>query len=60
MTESGIPTTLPSPVDRKAFQFVAIDAAGAAWRWVDDEMIWERTPYEKGGLDAEAGGDAPH
>ena len=35
-----MPTTLPSPVDRAEFRFVAVDAAGRAWRWIDDEMVW--------------------
>ena len=42
MTEPRMPTTLPSPVDRREFRFVAVDAAGAAWRWIDDEMVWVR------------------
>ena len=39
-----MPTTLPSPVDRGAFQFVALDAAGVEWRWIDEEMTWVRVP----------------
>ena len=55
MTETRMPTTLPSPVDRTEFRFVAVDAAGHAWRWVDDEMVWARVD----GTDAEpvTGGD---
>ena len=42
MTEARMPTTLPSPVDRGEFRFVAFDAARAEWRWIDGEMIWVR------------------
>ena len=35
MTEPRMPTTLPSPVDREEFRFVAVDAAGAVWEWID-------------------------
>ena len=35
-----MPTTLPSPVDRTEFRFVAVDAAGRAWRWIDAELVW--------------------
>ena len=42
MTEPRMPTTLPSPVDRAEFRFVAVDAAGRAWRWVDEELMWVR------------------
>ena len=42
MKEPRMPTTLPSPVDRAEFRFVAVDAAGAVWRWVDEEMVWVR------------------
>ena len=44
MSEPRMPTTLPSPVDRGEFDFVAVDAAGTAWRWVDEEMVWVRVP----------------
>lgn len=37
-----MPTTLPSPADRGEFGFVAVDAEGAVWRWVDNEVVWER------------------
>ena len=37
-----MPTTLSSPVDWTEFRFVAVDAAGEAWRWVDEEMVWLR------------------
>ena len=40
MTEPRMPTTLPSPVDRGDFRFTAVDPAGIAWRWVDDESVW--------------------
>ena len=35
-----MPTTLPSPVDRAAFRFVAVDAVSTTWEWVDHEMVW--------------------
>lgn len=54
MTEPRMPTTLPSPVDRGEFRFVAVDAAGRAWRWVDDEMVWVRIDD---GADGEPGRD---
>lgn len=40
MTDSRMPTTLPSPVDRGEYRFVAVDAAGTEWRWLDDELVW--------------------
>ena len=40
MTETRMPTTLPSPVDRQEFLFVAVDPAGAVWAWSDHEMVW--------------------
>ena len=42
MTEARMPTTLPSPVDRDEFRFVAVDAVGRTWRWMDDELVWVR------------------
>ena len=48
MTEPRMPTTLPSPVDRGEYRFVAVDADGTAWWWSDDEMIWVRVPGEPG------------
>ncbi len=39
-----MPTTLPSPVDGGEFRFVAVDASGAVWRWVDEDMVWVREP----------------
>ena len=42
MSESRMPTTLPSPVDLGEFRFVAVDATGATWQWVEDEMVWVR------------------
>ena len=44
MTEPRMPTTLPSPVNRGEFRFVAVDASGAVWRWIDEEMVWVREP----------------
>ena len=44
MAEPRMPTTLPSPADRGAFRFVAMDAAGTVWRWVDEDVVWVREP----------------
>ena len=55
MAEPRMPTTLPSPVDREAFRFVAVDAAGAIWEWIDHEMVWVRV-VEHGDTDGGAGG----
>ena len=41
-----MPTTLPSPVDRGEFRFVAVDAAGAVWHWIDKDMVWARQRAE--------------
>ncbi len=46
MTEQRMPTTLPSPVDRGEFRFVAVGAAGDEWRWIDEEMVWVRVTRE--------------
>ena len=56
MTEPRMPTTLPSPVDRGAFRFVAVDAEGTLWRWIDDELVWVRVAGETGTGDLEGGG----
>ena len=53
MTERRMSTTLPSPVDRQEFRFVAVDAAGAAWSWIDDEMAWARVRGETDADDRE-------
>ena len=54
MVESQMPTTLPSPADRGEFEFVATDAAGVVWRWVDEDMVWVRdsgaSPYPVDGI----------
>ena len=55
MAEPRMPTTLPSPVDRGAFRFVAVDAAGAVWEWIDHEMVWVRV-VEDDDTEGEAGG----
>lgn len=52
MNEERMPTTLPSPADRGRFRFVAVDAAGDVWRWVDAELVWKRQPDES---EADAG-----
>ena len=56
MSEPLMPTTLPSPVDRGEFRFVAVDAEGTVWRWSDDEMAWVCAAAEDGVGDLEAGG----
>ena len=61
MAEPRMPTTLPSPVDRGEFRFVAVDAAGRAWRWIDDETVW--VPVAEGtdpAADGDAGRDVVH
>ena len=45
-TVPKMPTTLPSPVDRGEFRFLAVDASGAIWRWVDEDMVWARQAEE--------------
>ena len=55
MTEPRMPTTLPSPVDREAFRFVAVDAAGAIWEWLDQDLVWVRV-MEDDDTDSEARG----
>ena len=42
MNELRMPTTVPSPVDRGDFRFVAVDAAGTTWQWIDERMVWVR------------------
>lgn len=54
MTERRMPTTLPSPADRGAFRFVAVDAAGETWRWVDEKLVWVRERSERGRDDIDA------
>ena len=46
MNEPRTPTTLPSPVDRGGFRFVAVNASRVVWRWVDEDMAWVRDPYD--------------
>ena len=61
MTEPRMPTTLPSPVDRAEFRFVAVGPEGTLWRWVDNEMIWVRGAAEQGvGDPPPEGGDVVH
>ena len=55
MREARMPTTLPSPVDRAEFRFVAVDATGAVRRWVDEDVVWVR---DAGGPSSEAGDSA--
>ena len=49
-----MPTTLPSPVDRDAFRFVTVDAAGRTWRWSDEELVWVRDGLVREFDDADA------
>lgn len=49
MSEPRMPTTLPSPVDRGEFRFVAYDGQGREWRWVDEEMVWVQVRYGTSG-----------
>ena len=46
MNEPRMPTTLPSPVDRGEFRFVAVDAAGETWRWSEEGLVWVREHAE--------------
>lgn len=60
MAEARMPTTVPSPVDRGEFRFVAVDADGATWHWIDEEMVWAR---QRGGTAADGrsdGGEVVH
>lgn len=41
-----MPTTLPSPVDRDEFRFVAVNPEGGEWQWIDDEMVCLRVGEE--------------
>ncbi len=41
MAEPRMPATLPSPVDRTEFRFVAVEATGAAWEWIDHDGMAE-------------------
>ena len=59
MTEPRMPTTLPSPVDRGLFRFVAVDAAGTAWQWIDDEMVWVRVRGEADADGRDGDGSVP-
>ena len=61
MAERRMPTTVPSPVDRGEFRFVAIDAAGATWHWIDEEMVWaRRRDGTEGGGRKDDGGEVVH
>ena len=55
MTEARMPTTLPSPT-RGEFRFVAVDATGVAWSWIDEEMVWVQARGETGSDDPEVDG----
>ena len=39
-SEQRMSTTIPSPVDRGEFRFVALDSEGHEWHWADEEMVW--------------------
>ena len=58
MTEPWMPTTLPSPVDRAEFRFVAVDATGSIWEWLDHEMVWVRVAEDTGSTGAARDGCA--
>ena len=60
MAEARMPTTVPSPVDRGEFRFVAVDAAGATWHWIDEEMVWARQRAGPLADDRKAGGEPLH
>ena len=61
MMESRMPTTLPSPADRAEFRFVAVDAAGRTWRWIDEELVWVRVDEgSDAGPEADRGSDVVH
>ena len=55
MAEPRMPTTLPSPVDREEFRFVAVDARGAICEWIDHKLVWVRV-VEDDDTGGEAGG----
>ena len=57
MAEGRMPTTVPSPVDRGEFRFVAVDADGATWHWIDEEMVWARQREGTGADVLGRGGD---
>ena len=57
MVEARMPTTVRSPVDRSEFRFVAVDAAGATWHWIDEEMVWARQRDGTEGDGRGGGGD---
>ena len=56
MAEERMPTTVPSPVDRGEFRFVAVDASGATWHWIDEELVWVRQRHGAVADGREAGG----
>ena len=60
MAEARMPTTVPSPVDRGEFRFVAVDAAGATWHWIDEELVWARQRDKSEAEGGERGGDVLH
>ena len=39
-SERRMPTTIPSPVDRGEYDFVAKDRDGREWRWDDEQVVW--------------------
>lgn len=49
-----MPTTLPSPVDRGEFRFLAVDATGVVWRWVDEETVWVAAGHDEDSGDGQA------
>lgn len=56
MNEPRMPTTLPSPVDRGEFRFVAVDPEGTLWRRIDHELVWVRVAGGETGISDEGAG----
>ena len=52
MNESRMPTTVPSPIDRGEFRFVAVDATGSMWQWIDEGTVWVRVHLDPGSDDS--------
>ena len=46
--------TVPSPVGRAEFRFVAVDEAGAGRWWIEEQMVCERLLAQTSSGDAEA------
>lgn len=57
MTEERIPTTLPSPVERGEFRFIAVDAAGTGCN--SGGGRWRDAGRRRGGIRGIASVNAP-